>query len=118
MSAEENKAVIRRWIASRPLPSRAAASWAWWTGRILSCSTRATSVGTARRGRSSSTTTRWPVGPNWADVVGVHYQVLPLDLHLVGVANRDDLGRLRLLPGRVRQDDPADRLLIAFDHLD
>jgi hypothetical protein len=57
------------------------------------------------------------------DVVGVHYQVLftfhlhlgpgvlgqhhhvpGAHLHLVGVANRDDLGRLRLLPGRVRQE--------------
>src|ERR687897_540232 len=71
------------------------------------------------------------------DVVGIHDQVFfPLDLYLrtgifgqdhyvpgahlnfVGGSHRDDLSRLRLLPGCVGEDDPASRLLLAFDHLD
>src|SRR5215216_3563244 len=71
------------------------------------------------------------------DVVGIHDQVFfPLDLylrtgifgqnhhvpdthlHFLGVPHRNDLGRLRLLPGCVGEDDPASRLLLALDHFD
>src|SRR5215216_894632 len=70
------------------------------------------------------------------DVVGIHDQVFfPLDLylragifgqdhhvpgthlHFLGVPHRDDLSRLRLLPGCVREDDPASRLLFTLDPL-
>jgi hypothetical protein len=71
------------------------------------------------------------------DVVGIHDQVFfPLNLylrtgifgqdhyvpgahlHFVGDSYRDDLSRLRLLPGRVGQHYPASRLLLALDPLD
>src|SRR5215218_1470985 len=51
-------------------------------------------------------------------VLGQDHHVPDTHLHFLGVPHRNDLGRLRLLPGCVREDDPASRLLFTLDHLD
>src|SRR5207245_2622175 len=47
----------------------------------------------------------------------VHFDVLPV-LVPPTRADRQDATALRLLPGRVRQDDPAHRQLLLIEHLD
>src|SRR5215218_4317609 len=53
-----------------------------------------------------------------ARIFGQDHYVPGTHLNFVGDSHRDDLSRLRLLPGSVGEDDPTSCLLLALDHLD